>query len=125
MAFQPATPTDVETRLLRPLSTEETQAVTLWLADAEDEIRTLVPDLDAKIDAGTLRNSAVARVQANMVVRLVRNPEGIVQESDGDYSYTRRAALVTGELALTRSERRSLGLSSGAFTIQLGIPGVV
>lgn len=83
-----ATIDDVEA-LWRPLTAEETTRVGRLLEVVSAQIRGKVADIDARIADGTLDpNLAVAAV-VNVVVRtLTANPEGIRQESIGDYSVT-------------------------------------
>ena len=82
-----ATPVDVEARLGRPLDESETQVVSARLNDAELIIRSRIPDLDEKVLDGTVTEAAIVMVEAEMVLRLVRNPEGYTAETDGNYSY--------------------------------------
>ena len=71
-----ATAEDVAARLGRELSTEETALVAVRLADVERMILRRVPDLAEKITAEDVDEADVVQVEADAVVRLVRNPEG-------------------------------------------------
>lgn len=86
-----ATATDVEQRW-RPLTDEETDTVTVDLADASAILRLPIPDIDARIAADATGNlaSAAKRVVVDAVLRLRRNPHGAkrIQEQIGDKAYT-------------------------------------
>jgi hypothetical protein len=104
-----ASSSDVQSRLGRELTPEETPLVNTRLADAERMIRRRIPDLDAKVTAGTIAEADVVQVEADAVLRLVRNPDGIVSETDGNYTHMISPALVTGKLEITREEWSALG----------------
>ncbi|AEI11820.1 Gp19/Gp15/Gp42 family protein [Cellulomonas gilvus] len=101
-----ATPDDVEVRLGRPL-TDPAQAVAL-LRDAEVLIRSRVLDLAARVadEPGFL--DVVVMVEANAVVRVLRNPEGLravtVTVDDGSVTRTRDQATSDGALRITDDE---------------------
>jgi hypothetical protein len=46
----------------------------------------------------------VRRVVTNMVLRMLRNPEGFVTESIDDYSYRRATAIASGALSILPDE---------------------
>lgn len=112
-----AQPEDVESRLGRPLTTEEATQTPVLLSDVELLIRSRIPDLDALVESGAILEGLVVMIEANAVVRVLRNPEGFRQEQEGDYMYTRAAATASGALTITDDEWRLLGVSAGAFTI--------
>src|SRR5690349_4350472 len=99
-----ATIADVELRLGRDLTTEEEAQVTELLEDVEAMIRYRIPDLDEKVANGTLPERLVVMVEVNAVVRVLRNPEAYVSETDGNYSYTRSSSGASGYLELTPQE---------------------
>lgn len=112
-----ATPQDVAGRLGRELTEAETTQTPILLSDAELLIRSRVPDLDERVQAGTLAEPVVVMVEAYAVARVLRNPEGFRQEQDGDYMYTLDSRVASGRLAILDEEWRLLGVSAGAFTI--------
>ncbi|SIE66885.1 Gp19/Gp15/Gp42 family protein [Mycobacteroides abscessus] len=69
-----AEPSDVSGRLGRSLDASESTMVSTRLADAERLIKARIPDLDAQIVAETIDVEIVKMIEANAVVRLVRNP---------------------------------------------------
>jgi hypothetical protein len=109
---------DVQSRLGRPLTADEQPQVETLLEDAEIEIKERIPDLDTKAtDEDFLRK--VVKVEASAVVRLIRNPDGYTSETDGDYTYQINYRLASGELTITPKEWSLLGLSSGAYAINV------
>jgi hypothetical protein len=101
---------DVLTRLGRGLTDEELTLVETRLADAERLIRRTITDMDARVDAGTIDAEDVKQVEAQMVLRLVRNPEGVYQETDGNYSYMLSRELASGKLEVLPEEWEILGV---------------
>ncbi|MGV0811751.1 Gp19/Gp15/Gp42 family protein [Mycolicibacterium boenickei] len=113
-----ASPSDVSARLGRPLTTDETAQVAALLGDAEIEIATRIPDLDARAeDLDYL--AKLVMVEASAVARLVRNPDGYISEGDGNYSYQVNWRLSTGQLQITDKEWRLLVVSPGAFAVDV------
>lgn len=112
-----ATATDVANRLGRALTDEETTLVNTRLEDAERMLSRRV-DLANGLVAGTFVEADVVQVEADMVLRLVRNPEGFYQESDGTYSYQFSREVASGRLEVLPDDWRTLGVaSSGPFTL--------
>jgi hypothetical protein len=125
MAEQPWTiPSDVRDRWIgdEPLSASDTQIGTL-IGDAEDLILSEFADLPDRIDAeGGVPLARVKRVVARVVMRHLRNPEGIRQQQEGAGPYQRSTTYggnEPGALYLTDEDRAALGgsLSGAAFTI--------
>jgi hypothetical protein len=82
-----ATPADVAVRWGRELTPEETASIAVRLEDVERLIRRTIPDLDTQVDAGTINVEDVVQVESDSVLRMARNPEGFISETDGDYTY--------------------------------------
>ncbi|MBO0830325.1 MAG: hypothetical protein J2P24_21330 [Streptosporangiales bacterium] len=112
-----ATVDDVAVRLGRPLTDDERAMVAALLGDVEALIKARIPDLDAQVTAGTIARDVVVMVEANAVLRVLRNPGGYRSESDGDYSYTVDANAAAGYLTITPDEWALLGAGGDAFTI--------
>ena len=104
-----ATDADVAVRWARTLTHEEIALVNARLGDIERRIKRRVPDLEAKITAGTVDVDDVIQVEADAVLRLVRNPEGYIQESDGDYSYMLSSQNSQGKLTILDEEWELVG----------------
>jgi hypothetical protein len=45
-----------------------------------------IPDLVEKIDAEEIYQADVVDIQAEAVLRVIRNPEGLCSEQDGNYT---------------------------------------
>lgn len=106
---------------------DDPRLIETWLGKAEREMRFRVPDLAARIEAeaddGDLRATAVD-VAVSMVMRVLRNPEGIRQRNITTGPYTGSETYggdLPGGLALTDDELEKLrGVRArGAFTIDL------
>ena len=121
-----ATIEDLEALLMRPLTESEVETAQILLNHAMLIIRNRIPDLDERLEDGRIDQEVLDMVQANMVVRVLKNPDGYRQESAGDYSYTIAANVpVGGGLFLTPQEARWLGIggSLGSFRPTLPVPG--
>lgn len=101
---------DVQDRFFRPLTDEERVLVEARLRDAETKIRIRIPDLEEKILKQPLLGDVVARVCIDAVLRLVRNPEGYVQETDGNYTYMLSQEAAEGKLTILPEEWHDLGV---------------
>jgi hypothetical protein len=78
-----ATITDVQTRLMRPLSTVEQTAATALIAELSGEVRVRVLGVDARAALDSSYAALVAGRIAGAVARVLRNPEGLVEETVG------------------------------------------
>ena len=81
-------------------------------------IRRVIPDLDDQVDAFAngdpgIDVNDVKQVESDAVLRLARNPEGYLSESDGSYTYQFRHDLSTGSLSILPNEWLTLGVSRG------------
>ena len=111
-----ATAADVQARLGRPLTADETTQVDTLLADTEILIKARISDLAEKAeDADYL--AVVKMVEASAVARLLRNPDGYTSETDGDYTYQINYRVATGALEISDKEWALLGVSAGVFMI--------
>lgn len=112
-----ATATDVTVRWARTPSEEEEALIGVRLDDVERLIRRRVPDLDTKIAAGSVDEDDVIQVEAEAVLRLVRNPEGYLSESDGNYTYMLRSDLAAGRLEILPEEWELLGVRRSRMAV--------
>jgi hypothetical protein len=117
-----ATVADVAARMGRGLDESETQIVTARLNDVELIIKSRIPDLAAKVLSGKLSASLVAMIETDAVMRILKNPDGIVGETDGNYSYQLNWATVTGRLMLMPEEWKLLGVGRSVFLINATLP---
>ncbi len=119
---------DVSTRLGRPITNpEEIAQVNAWLGDIEALILARIPDLADLVTAGNPSAAVVAMVEANAVIRKMKNPDGKVSEGIDDYNYRLNENTRRGELFLTDEEWALLTPdgAEGAWTIRPGgaLPG--
>jgi hypothetical protein len=115
---------DVATRLGRELDPIEVTQARVLLDDAESILLAKIPDLHTRITLGTLSESLVVMVESNAVCRVLRNPDGLFQETDGNYSYQVAQNVASGRLSILREEWEYLGVSSEIFVIspKLDVP---
>jgi len=110
-----ATTTDVESRLGRDLTPEETIQVGELLEDVEAMIRLRITDLDARVAADPNFERIVIMVEVNAVLRVLRNPDAFISETDGNYSYTRSNEGASGYLNILPIEWDWLGGDGGGM----------
>lgn len=96
--------------------------VSTRLEDAERLIKSRIPDLDQKITDGDIAVDLVKMIEANAVVRLVRNPNAYTGETDGNYSYQINWKTATGELEILDNEWALLGISQAVYVIAPMLP---
>jgi hypothetical protein len=121
----PITTTDLADRWRLLTADEETVAQAL-LDDAWAVLLAQVPGIEARLEAGTLSEALVRKVETAMVLRVLRNPEGWRQWSIDDASFTRDQSLSAGLLYLAPGESAELApvpsssASRGAYIISFG-----
>lgn len=98
----------------RPLSDEETTVAAALLADAWALATTQVPGLLAAVNNGTADFGVITAVLSAMVLRVMRNPDGVRQWSVDDYSEMRDSSVSAGALYLSEDELSLLGSAFGA-----------
>lgn len=124
----PVNTTDIEARW-RPLTSSEATVAQSLLDDAWAIVTARVPDLETRLIAvpPEVDSGLVVSVVAAMVLRVLKNPAGILSQSIDDFSYTRDRAISSGALYLSDDELALLldpDLQSAAFTIvPYGVPG--
>ena len=106
----------------RPLTDAETLTAQALLDDAWAITNAQVPSLAGALEAGTASEGAVRAAICSMVLRVLRNPEGWVQEAVDDWSGRRAEALAAGVLYLSDVELAQIGAAigqrrRGAFSI--------
>ena len=119
-----ATVDDVALRWGHDPSDAESALIELRLADVERMILRKIPDIRLRIAAGDVHFEDVVQVEADAVVRLMRNPEGYISETDGDYSYQIAKELSTGRLAVLDDEWDALGWRKATMSILVPEPQV-
>lgn len=116
-----ASATDVTNRLGRDVSgnTALITLITTRLADVERLLKRRITDLDAQIaaDPPTIDVEDVKQVESEAVLRLARNPEGFISETDGTYTYQLAHNLSAGQLEILPTEWEILGVTSVAMIV--------
>lgn len=116
--MNPAAVSDVEARW-RPLSPQEATNAGTFLDDAWLILKSRLPDIEASFLNDNDRRMNVVRVLTAAVLRVLKNPDGLRQESVDDYAYTRDEAVSAGVLYITEDEIGSLvpNASNGVFMV--------
>lgn len=112
-----ATATDVINRLGKnpdDIEDEITTLINVRLEDAERRIKKRIPDLVDQADDDADFHADVVQVESDVVLRLVRNPEGYISETDGNYTYMFRQDLSSGVLEITDEDWEVLGVVNGS-----------
>ena len=118
----PAVVDDLVSRSFRPLSDPEKAVGATLLEDAWSLILASFPGASTRITTDPNYLSIVVQVQCAMVLRVIKNPDGLLSEQIDDYQYRRDSAVSAGALYLSDDERSLLGAgdgqSDGAWTIR-------
>lgn len=89
--------------------TEDEATLTKYLLRvASKMIRQNVPNLDALLEARRLDPDVVALAPANMVLRVLRNPEGLRSETTGPFSRTYDTTSAAGLLVVTADDLKNV-----------------
>jgi len=125
MAENPATANDLSARSLRPLTPAEAQWAETKLDDAYGQLIGLRPSIETRLDAvptDTRFRNLVIQIVCAMVLRVLNNPSGKLEESGDDYSYRLDSAVSTGALYASDAELALIDVgeptASAAFTIR-------
>ncbi len=107
----------------RTLSTAESARADVLLGDASAIIRSMLPGIDADIDAGTMDPDVPKAVACSMVKRAMQGPtdlDGVTQQQQtaGPFSQGVTFSNPSGDLFLTKNEKQRLGLMSGISSVK-------
>jgi hypothetical protein len=80
------------------------------LEQVERMIRRRIPALDTLVSASATFEADLIDIEADAVLRLVRNPEGYLSETDGTYTYQLQSDLSSGKLQILDDEWTALGV---------------
>lgn len=108
-----ATFEDVKVRFHHELTDEDRPLVEQRLRDVEGMIRARIPDLDDRIFQNPYLGDIVVRVSCDAIIRLMTNPDGYMQETDGNYTYMLQNNSNNGRLAILPEEWIDLGVRRG------------
>ena len=118
----PATSSDLQARSFRTLSADELTVGGVLLDDAWTLVLSAKPSAADRITTDTVFLALVKQTLCAMVLRVLSNPEGKLEERQDDYQYRLDSAVSSGALYLSEAELARLsegdGVSDGAFTIR-------
>lgn len=119
----PAHVYDVEARW-RPLTAQETINTQAYLDDAWVILRRRIYTLEAAVLTDRDLADDVVRIETQMVLRVLRNPDGKSEEAIDDYRYKRDNSIAAGALYVSDAELEELApIKSAAFSIrQVAVP---
>jgi len=80
------------------------------LNQVERMIRRRIPALDDLTQASATFLADLIDIESDVVLRLVRNPEGYLSETDGNYTYQLQTDLSGGRLVILDDEWTALGV---------------
>jgi hypothetical protein len=90
------------------LTADEAVLTKYLLRAASKMIRQRVPNLDVMVTQGRLDADVVALAASAMVLRVLRNPEGLKAETTGPFSRTFDTSAAAGLLVLTDDDMKNL-----------------
>lgn len=96
-------------------SPEISTLIGVRLNDVERLIKRRIKDLEDRIADGVLDPEDVKQVEADAVLRLVRNVDGFLTETDGNYAYTLQRELASGRLEILPDEWETLGINASSL----------
>ncbi|ABE67339.1 head-to-tail adaptor [Mycobacterium phage Che12] len=102
---------DVVTLWAKEPEPEVMELIERRLAQVERMIKRRIPNLDLKVAADATFQADLIDIEADAVLRLVRNPEGYISETDGAYTYQLQTDLSQGRLTILDDEWTTLGVN--------------
>lgn len=110
----------------RPILPEDEAWINGKIFEAEVLLESRAGDLDrwvaSRPDADKARKTVVMVVN-RMIERVVKNPDGLFTESDGNYSYGRDKSLGSGEVYASARDYALLGVGTRRVTsVRMGLP---
>ena len=105
-----ATAQDVVTLWAKEPEPEVMMLIERRLEQIERMIRRRIPTLDTLVAASPTFAADLIDIEADAVLRLVRNPEGYLSETDGTYTYQLQSDLSSGKLQILDEEWTALGV---------------
>lgn len=106
-----ATAQDVVTLWAKEPEPEVMRLIERRLEQVERIIRRRILNLDGEVEASDTFEADLIDIEADAVLRLVRNPEGYMSETDGSYTYQLQSDLSSGKLVILDEEWQILGVN--------------
>ncbi|AOT24941.1 head-to-tail adaptor [Mycobacterium phage Kalpine] len=107
-----ATPNDVVVLWAKEPEPEVMALIGRRLEQVERMIKRRIPSLDLQVLSNATFKADLIDIEADAVLRLVRNPEGYLSETDGAYTYQLQSDLSQGKLVILDEEWETLGVNS-------------
>lgn len=90
--------------------------IAVKIADAEAIIEAELPIVATRLESGALKTQLYNSVVADMVLRVLRNPEGYTYRTAGDESASASGIAAAGQIVIDEnSSRRLTGVIDGAM----------
>lgn len=93
----------------KPIAEQQVTWVNEKIDEAVRELLAIIPDIPTRIAAGTLDPKLVSDKVVAAVLRVVRNPSGIIQEGEGDYNYRLDKLVASGDIWYPEKDLIRLG----------------
>lgn len=104
---------------------EATAAVEALIGKAELRLLARVPTIPARILDGTLDTDLVRGAVEDIVLRVIRNPNGYSSEQAGEFSYRIDRAVASGRIEITPDDVQDLlpvSRARGIGSFRVGVP---
>lgn len=118
----PALLADIEARYPQAFTEDQKRVIGALLDDSYSILLASDPTIADRLVGSDLLHALVVQVQATMIIRVLRNPDGKLEESIDDYSVRFDSAVSSGTLYVSPAELALLGgqrKRRGAFSIVL------
>ncbi|ASZ75360.1 head-to-tail adaptor [Mycobacterium phage JoshKayV] len=106
-----ATANDVVVLWAKEPEPEVMALISRRLEQVERMIKRRIPNLDLKVTTDATFKADLIDIESDAVLRLVRNPEGYISETDGAYTYQLATDLSQGKLTILDDEWTTLGVN--------------
>lgn len=101
--------TDVQESYEKTLPSEKSAWVNQKIDEAVNELLNYIPSLPQRIEDGLVNRNFVKDKVVGAVLRVVRNPEGLESEGEGDYTYRLNKTVASGDIWYLEKDLLSMG----------------
>lgn len=120
-----ATVDDVVAEYDGTIADDQIEYVERKLTSAELVVRSVAGSIESRVGSGQTTFEAVRLVLCNMVIRVLRNPEGVRTQTVGPFSVSVDPGSSSAQLVVTKEDRQLLGLRARARgTVTLDDPAL-
>jgi hypothetical protein len=114
---------DIEAGWDRQFTVPEVERVQVLLDRAERHVRLHI-SIELRIVLGMTTAENVKDALVGMVHRVLRNPGGYRQQATGPFSATLDRSVASGRISISTTERKLLGMITGAGSMPAGDPAL-